>query len=55
MTPGNTCYYGRHIGCPNADDPNCRRCAERLTKAVHVLNVPEHQSFHRGLNAPLNA
>jgi hypothetical protein len=30
----NVCYYGRHIGCPYADDPTCRRCAERLTHAV---------------------
>ena len=30
----NVCYYGRHIGCLNADDPMCRLCAERLTRAV---------------------
>ncbi len=33
-TNTNVCYYGRHIGCLNADDPECRGCAERLTKAV---------------------
>ncbi|MGZ7132138.1 MAG: hypothetical protein ACXVH6_02015 [Halobacteriota archaeon] len=30
------CYYGVHFGCLCADcDPNCRRCAERLTNAVN--------------------
>ncbi len=33
-TNTNVCYYGRHIGCLNADDPECRGCAERLTKIV---------------------
>lgn len=36
----NVCYYGRHIGCPYADDPNCRRCAERLTHAVNYMGLP---------------
>ena len=35
----NVCYYGQHIGCPYADDPNCRRCAERLTRAVNFMAV----------------
>ena len=33
----NVCYYGRHIGCPYANDPNCRQCAERLTHAVNFM------------------
>jgi hypothetical protein len=36
----NACYYGQHIGCPYADDPNCRRCAERLTHAVNYIGLP---------------
>jgi hypothetical protein len=29
------CYYGVHFGCLYAArDPNCRRCAERLSNAV---------------------
>jgi hypothetical protein len=35
----NVCYYGQHIGCPYANDPNCRRCAERLTHAVNFMTV----------------
>jgi hypothetical protein len=31
----NVCYYGHRIGCPYANGPNCRRCAERLTHAVN--------------------
>jgi len=40
MTAKNgACYYGRHVGCVNVNDPNCRRCAESLTNAVnHVLH-----------------
>ena len=37
----NVCYYGRHIGCPYADDPTCRRCAERLT---HAVECARHQA-----------
>ena len=30
------CYSGVHFGCLcAARDPNCRRCAERLTNAVN--------------------
>ena len=36
----NVCYYGQHIGCPYANDPNCRRCAERLTRAVNYMGLP---------------
>jgi len=34
-TRNAACYYGRHIGCLNMDDPGCRLCAERLTNAVN--------------------
>ena len=37
----NVCYYGRHIGCPYADDPTCRRCAVRLT---HAVECARHQA-----------
>ena len=41
MTTKNTvCYYGLHIGCVNAYDPNCRKCAERLTNAVNQVLGP---------------
>ena len=36
----NVCYYGQHIGCPYANDPECRRCAERLTRAVNYMGLP---------------
>ena len=36
----NVCYYGQHIGCPYANDPNCRRCAERLPHAVNYMGLP---------------
>jgi hypothetical protein len=33
------CYYGVHFGCLCAGrDPNCRRCAERLTNAVNYAH-----------------
>ncbi|HYA33522.1 MAG TPA: hypothetical protein VEG65_05970 [Candidatus Bathyarchaeia archaeon] len=35
----NVCSYGKHIGCPYADDASCRRCAERLTHAVNYMAV----------------
>ncbi len=31
----SVCYYGAHIGCPTRTNPNCRVCAERLTRAVN--------------------
>lgn len=38
MTAENSvCYYGHRIGCPYANDPNCRRCAERLAYAVNYV------------------
>ncbi len=52
-TNTDVCYYGRHIGCLNADDPECRGCAERLTKAVqrelHLASsaAGEDRSEHR--------
>ena len=40
-TKNAACYYGLHIGCVNTyNDPNCRKCAERLTKAVHQVLRP---------------
>ncbi len=39
----NACYYGRHVGCVNVNDPNCRRCAEGLTNAVNQLFRPTRQ------------
>lgn len=36
MTLENSvCFYGVHIGCPSATNPDCRVCAERLTHAVN--------------------
>jgi hypothetical protein len=36
VTKTSGCYYGAHFGCLNvARDPNCDRCAERLTNAVN--------------------
>jgi hypothetical protein len=36
-TINTACYYGLHFGCVNALlNPDCRRCAERLT---HVVNA----------------
>ncbi|MGD0171145.1 MAG: hypothetical protein ABSB81_03355 [Halobacteriota archaeon] len=37
MTQEQACYYGLRIGCPNATNPNCRLCAERLTHAVDQM------------------
>jgi hypothetical protein len=35
------CYYGRHFGCMTMlQDPNCRRCADRLTHAVNAGSFP---------------
>ncbi|MGA7075435.1 MAG: hypothetical protein WBZ42_02660 [Halobacteriota archaeon] len=36
-TNKNLCYYGLHIGCLNANNPNCRTCAEHLTHAVNYI------------------
>ncbi|MGA3198774.1 MAG: hypothetical protein ABSD89_05145 [Halobacteriota archaeon] len=33
----DVCYYGLHVGCPNATLPDCRMCADRLTRAVDRL------------------
>ncbi|MGA7076601.1 MAG: hypothetical protein WBZ42_08695 [Halobacteriota archaeon] len=36
VTKDTGCYYGVHFGCLcAARDPNCRRCAERLTNAMN--------------------
>jgi len=38
VTKNSGCYYGFHFGCLNAGrDPNCDRCAERLTNAVNYV------------------
>ena len=34
MTQEQLCYYGFRVGCPEATNPNCRMCAERLAGAV---------------------
>jgi hypothetical protein len=30
----SVCCYALHIGCLNANDPNCKRCMEGLKTAV---------------------
>ena len=40
IAKNSACYYGRHVGCVNVNDPNCRRCAERLTNAVNQVVRP---------------
>jgi len=42
MTTKNTaCYYGLHFGCLNTfNDPDCRKCAERLTSVVNQVVRP---------------
>jgi hypothetical protein len=37
MTSEQVCYYGLRVGCPNATNPNCQLCAERLTRAVNQM------------------
>lgn len=37
MTDEQVCYYGLRIGCPNATNPTCQLCAERLTRAVNQI------------------
>ncbi|MGZ4891528.1 MAG: hypothetical protein ACXV2B_04625 [Halobacteriota archaeon] len=37
MTSEQVCYYGLRVGCPNATNPNCQLCAERLTHAVNQV------------------
>ncbi len=43
IAKNSACYYGRHVGCVNVNDPNCRRCAERLTNAVNQVVRPTMQ------------
>jgi hypothetical protein len=43
IAKNSVCYYGRHVGCVNVNDPNCRRCAERLTDAVNQVVRPTMQ------------
>jgi hypothetical protein len=41
ITKNSGCYYGVHFGCLcAARDPNCRKCAERLTNAVNYVLHP---------------
>ncbi|MFZ0012132.1 MAG: hypothetical protein WAL97_09610 [Halobacteriota archaeon] len=40
MTHEQACYYGLRVGCPNATNPNCRLCAERLARAVNQMLRP---------------
>ena len=41
VTKNSGCYYGVHFGCLcAARDPNCCRCAERLTNAVNIVLHP---------------
>ena len=37
MTNEQACHYGLRVGCPNATNPNCQLCAERLTRAVNQM------------------
>jgi hypothetical protein len=40
-TKNTACYYGLHFGCINTfNDPDCRKCAERLTNAVNQVLRP---------------
>ena len=42
VTKNSVCYYGAHFGCLNAaSEPNCRRCAQRLTNAVNYVLHPD--------------
>ncbi|MGZ4906491.1 MAG: hypothetical protein ACXV3U_07245 [Halobacteriota archaeon] len=45
LSNDNGCYYGPHFGCLGTQDGECRRCAERLTRAVqHAFRVEEKSS-----------
>ncbi|MGB9371228.1 MAG: hypothetical protein WCB79_04770 [Halobacteriota archaeon] len=48
----NVCYYGLRVGCPNATLPDCRTCANRLTRAVDRLlgsmTAYDHKADHSG-------
>jgi len=40
-TKSTACYYGLHFGCVNTfNDPDCRKCAERLTNVVNQVLRP---------------
>ncbi|MGB8311764.1 MAG: hypothetical protein WCE81_07870 [Halobacteriota archaeon] len=40
-TKSTACYYGLHFGCVNTfNNPDCRKCAERLTNAVNQVLRP---------------
>ena len=47
-TSNNVCYYGQRIGCPYANDPNCRRCAERLTYGALYSSQREQRASGGG-------
>jgi hypothetical protein len=49
VTKNSGCYYGFHFGCLNAArDPNCDRCAERLTNAVNYVLRSGVTALHAG-------
>ena len=53
-TNKNVCYYGLHIGCLNANNPNCRTCAEHLTRAEHLnraVNYIAHEATTSSVGA----
>lgn len=37
MNQEQACYYGLRVGCPNATNPNCQLCADRLARAVNQM------------------
>jgi methylphosphotriester-DNA--protein-cysteine methyltransferase len=41
----NVCFYALHIGCLNANDPNCKRCAESLKTAVIGLRTEQTEDL----------
>jgi len=54
------CYYGRHFGCVTMlQNPDCRRCADRLTHAVNAGSLTHsanqlHETAMSSAGAHLN-
>jgi len=54
------CYYGRHFGCVTMlQNPDCRRCADRLTHAVNAGSLTRsanqlHETAMSSAGAHLN-
>ena len=54
------CYYGRHFGCVTMlQNPDCRRCSDRLTHAVNAGRLPSsanqlHETAMSSARAHLN-